>query len=164
MVETGQLDIAHYVRWLLSRAPHVLGTRPFQLSDLSLLGTADAFGIREVVLDRIRELRRQRFPLALLTNDVDVLADSRRKLLPLDELFDVVVESSAVGLRKPDPKIFLLTCERLHAPPRACVFLDDERENVEAARRLGMHAIHVDDPHTALDALDRALAADGSSG
>jgi putative hydrolase of the HAD superfamily len=58
-----------------------------------------------------------------------------------DEMFDVVVISGEVGLRKPEPEIFELTCTRLGVPPASCVFVDDLPLNVEAAAELGMTAV-----------------------
>ncbi len=63
-------------------------------------------------------------------------------MVPLDELFDVVVDSSEVGVRKPDPRIFELALAELgDVDPARSVFLDDFLGNVEAARRLG-HVRH----------------------
>ena len=58
-------------------------------------------------------------------------------------LFDLIVESSVEGIRKPDPRIYELTCSRLRVPPDACVFLDDLGINLKPARALGMHTIKV---------------------
>ncbi|MCY4565919.1 MAG: HAD-IA family hydrolase [Gammaproteobacteria bacterium] len=58
-------------------------------------------------------------------------------------LFDLIVESSVEGIRKPDPRIYALTCERLGVPAGACVFLDDLGINLKPARALGMHTIKV---------------------
>lgn len=58
-------------------------------------------------------------------------------------LFDLVVESSVEGIRKPDPRIYELTCSRLGVAPEACVFLDDLGINLKPARALGMHTIKV---------------------
>jgi putative hydrolase of the HAD superfamily len=55
-------------------------------------------------------------------------------------VFDTVVRSDEVGLRKPDPEIYLMTAEQLRVPPDACVFVDDLLQNVEGARAVGMHA------------------------
>ncbi|MDQ1490251.1 MAG: soluble epoxide hydrolase / lipid-phosphate phosphatase, partial [Actinomycetota bacterium] len=77
---------------------------------------------------------------------------------PLD-LFDLIVDSCDVGLRKPDPAIFRLTCERLGVTPGAAVFLDDTRRHVETARSIGLHAILVRDPLAALAELDAILEA-----
>ena len=55
-------------------------------------------------------------------------------------IFDAIVRSDQVGLRKPDPEIYLLTAERLQKSPGECVFVDDLLQNVEGARAVGMHA------------------------
>jgi putative hydrolase of the HAD superfamily len=71
-------------------------------------------------------------------------------------LFDVLIESAKAGLRKPDPRIYLLMCERLGVPPAACVYLDDLGVNCKPAAQLGMTAIKVVDPDQALADLARA--------
>ena len=63
-------------------------------------------------------------------------------------VFDVVVESAVEGLRKPDPRIYELVCERLDVAPTAAVFLDDLGANLKPARALGMTTIKVADPPT----------------
>jgi epoxide hydrolase-like predicted phosphatase len=73
------------------------------------------------------------------------------------DLFDDVVDSCDVGLRKPDPAIYRLACERLGVAPEAAVFLDDTRRHVEGARQVGLHAILVRDPWDALAELDAIL-------
>ncbi|GAB3832664.1 HAD family hydrolase [Kribbella italica] len=70
-------------------------------------------------------------------------------------MFDDLVISGEVGLRKPEPEIFLLAAERVGLEPAECVFVDDLEANVEAARALGMTAIH----HTAYDDTLRELEA-----
>jgi epoxide hydrolase-like predicted phosphatase len=74
-----------------------------------------------------------------------------------------VVDSCEVGLRKPDPAIFLLTCERLGVSPQSAVFLDDTRRHVAAAREVGMRGIVVRDPAEAIAELDAILAESRSS-
>jgi len=89
---------------------------------------------------------------------VKEFGDAWRATFPVDELFEVVVDSSAVGMRKPDERIYRLTCERLGVDPTAAVFLDDNHDNVAAARAVGMEAVHFgDDPWEALAALDAVL-------
>ena len=75
----------------------------------------------------------------------------------LSELFDVFIESSLEGIRKPDPQIYRLACARLGVEPREAVFLDDIGANLKPARELGLTTIKVDDPVTALDALAQTL-------
>ena len=71
-------------------------------------------------------------------------------------LFDVIVESSKAGVRKPDPRIYLMACEQLNVAPAACVYLDDLGVNCKPAAALGMAAIKVVSETQALDDLSRA--------
>lgn len=115
---------------------------------------------RESLVARTRALRSEGYRTALVTNNAREFRDAWRPVLPLDELFDAVVDSSEVGMRKPDPGIYHHARELVGSPPaERCIFLDDFEGNVAAARRLGMAAIRVDeDPASALDALERLLA------
>lgn len=116
-------------------------------------------GIREAVVEHVRSLRREGFRTAVVTNNVAEFAEHWRRSIPIDDLFDAVVDSSEVGVRKPAPGIFRVALERLGLDdPRRGVFLDDFRGNVAAARALGLEAILVeDDPAPALRELDRLL-------
>jgi epoxide hydrolase-like predicted phosphatase len=118
-------------------------------------------GVRTPLVDRARELRREGYPTALVTNNVAEFRSHWRRMLPVDELFDLVIDSSEVGMRKPDPAIYRLTLERLgDVPPERSVFLDDYESNVKAATDLGMHGVLVGDDHLAvIAALDRLLTA-----
>ena len=81
-----------------------------------------------------------------------------RSLVPVDELFDVVVDSSEVGMRKPNPAIYHHALEALGGiPPDEAVFLDDSPGNVEGARRAGLHAILVETPEQAIKDLTALL-------
>lgn len=71
--------------------------------------------------------------------------------------FDVVVESSKVGIRKPEPDFYLLACERLGVQPAACVFLDDLGINLKPAAAMGMRTIKVTDPAGAIAELEQVL-------
>lgn len=79
------------------------------------------------------------YKIAILSNNVKEWVGWREMVDA--HLFHVVVDSSDVGLRKPDPEIYRLTCERLEVDPTAAAFVDDIPANVEAAGGLGMHAI-----------------------
>jgi epoxide hydrolase-like predicted phosphatase len=78
----------------------------------------------------------------------------------LDGLFDTIVESARVGLRKPDPRIYELVCERLGVTPHESVFLDDLGTNLKSARAMGMTTIKVDDPVAAVQDLGAVLGLD----
>jgi putative hydrolase of the HAD superfamily len=83
----------------------------------------------------------------------------RAKLPEIDELFEVVVDSAFVGLRKPDPAIFRLTLERLGGvAPERCVFLDDLDVNCAAARELGMAAVRFESAEQAIPEVESAFS------
>jgi epoxide hydrolase-like predicted phosphatase len=88
----------------------------------------------------IRELR-PRFKTALLSNASPYLCDLLEALGVVD-LFDAIVVSALVGVQKPDPDIYHIVLERLELAPAQTLFVDDFVENVEAARALGMQALH----------------------
>jgi putative hydrolase of the HAD superfamily len=94
------------------------------------------------LFDHYTQLRRERdLRFALCTNNVREWESRWRALLPIDDLFEVVVDSAFVGTRKPEPEIYAITLERLGMPAEACVFVDDLQPNVDAARTAGMHGI-----------------------
>jgi putative hydrolase of the HAD superfamily len=98
---------------------------------------------------------------AIITNNIREFSDGWRGMFErLDDMADVIVDSSAVGLRKPDPAIFHLALEELGGvAPEASVFLDDAPGNIAAARALGIHAILVEDDYQpALEELEAALS------
>jgi putative hydrolase of the HAD superfamily len=105
------------------------------------------------MIEFMRELRGRGLRLALLTNNVREWEPQWRAKLPeIDEIFEVVVDSAFVGMRKPDPAIYQLTLERLGGDidPSECVFVDDVDVNCQTARSLGMHAVHYRDPTQAI--------------
>jgi putative hydrolase of the HAD superfamily len=73
------------------------------------------------------------------------------------ELFDAVLESRTLGVRKPDPRFYELACAALAVQPDECVFLDDLGVNLKPARALGMQTIKVTDPEIALRELAEVL-------
>ncbi len=89
--------------------------------------------------------------------DSNGASSTRSAVGALAGVFDVVVESAVEGLRKPDPRIYELVCERLEVTPRETVFLDDLGANLKPARELGMTTIKVTDPRSALIELEAVL-------
>ena len=112
-------------------------------------------GIREGFVQSAKQLRSAGIGTAVVTNNVREFRDAWRTMVPVDELFDVVVDSSEIGVRKPNPAIFNHALVALgDVVPGRALFLDDFEGNVLAARSLGMRAIHVPpDPQTAIDEL-----------
>jgi len=104
----------------------------------------EALHPNEQMLDLMRELRDRGRRMAILTNNVREWEELWRAKLPLDEIFELIVDSAWVGMRKPDPAIYRLVVERLGdgIEPRDCLFVDDNELNVKAARELGMAAVH----------------------
>lgn len=105
-------------------------------------------------------LRERGLRMAMLTNNVREWEPLWRAKLPVDEIFEVVVDSAFVGMRKPDPRIYELTLERLGDGITAdeCVFLDDLDVNCEAARELGMHAVQYHDAEQAIAEIESVLS------
>ncbi len=112
------------------------------------------------MIDFIRGLRARGVRAALLTNNVREWEPLWRSKLPeIDELFELVVDSAFVGLRKPDPAIFTLTLDRLGGvEPERCVFVDDLDVNCEAARALGMAAVRFETAGQAIPEIESALS------
>ena len=107
--------------------------------------------------DAVRQVRDAGYRTALLTNISREGEAIFRNLFPVDELFDVVIDSSKVGMRKPDPEIYRLTCSLLGVAPERCLFIDDLLCNVEAAGALGMETIQCLDPVAVADEVVQRL-------
>jgi epoxide hydrolase-like predicted phosphatase len=107
----------------------------------------------------LRSLKEDRgVRLAMLTNNVREWEARWRSMIPdIDELFELVVDSAFVGMRKPDPAIYALTLERLGLPAEACAFVDDIDVNCEAAAALGIRAVQFVDTAQAIRDLDALL-------
>jgi epoxide hydrolase-like predicted phosphatase len=114
----------------------------------------------EPMIELMRELRDGGLRMALLTNNVREWEPLWRAKLPdVDEIFEVIVDSAFVGMRKPDPEIYTLTLERLGGiKPEECVFVDDVEINCEAAAALGMTAVRFEDNEQAIADLRAAAA------
>jgi putative hydrolase of the HAD superfamily len=115
----------------------------------------------ETMIRYVGELRARGLRTALLTNNVREWEPLWRGKLPeLDAIFELVVDSAFVGLRKPEPEIYELTVERLGGNLRAgeCLFVDDLEVNCETARALGMIAVRFETAEQAIAELESALS------
>lgn len=121
----------------------------------------NALGRNDDLIAHLQALRAAGYRMGLLTNNVREWEPRWRAMLPMDELFDAVVDSAFVGLRKPDPAIYALTAERLDVPGEQIVFLDDFESNCVAARDAGWTAVRFEDTAQAIAELDAALAVRG---
>jgi putative hydrolase of the HAD superfamily len=126
----------------------------------------DGFGERyfrhlqpnERLIDYMRELRGRGYKMAICTNNVKEWESRWRAMLPVDEIFDVVVDSAFVGSRKPEPRIYEITLERLGSAPEAALFVDDVEDNCQGARALGINAIRFRSTDQAIEDIEAALA------
>jgi epoxide hydrolase-like predicted phosphatase len=121
---------------------------------------ADSSGPRLAMVERVKALRERGICTAIVTNNAREFREAWMSLLPFEELFDALVDSSELGIRKPDARIFHHALRELGGiAPEQALFLDDFSANVEAARRLGMRGIVVaEDPVAALAELDLLIA------
>jgi putative hydrolase of the HAD superfamily len=104
-----------------------------------------------------RRLHEGGVRFAMLTNNVREWEPHWRTKLPIDDIFETVVDSAFVGFRKPDPRIYAIALERLGLPAEACAFVDDLERNVAAARELGFHGVEFRDTAQAIAELDALL-------
>ncbi len=142
----------------------------FEAEALAAGHAVDGRAVLDLLVGRLRPqmveaLRRchDRLKTALLTNNfvaADDGHDGAREAGPMGEVlghFDVIVESSRVALRKPDPAIYRLVCDELGVEPAESVFLDDLGINLKPARAMGMATIKVTDPDTAIAQLEEVV-------
>ncbi len=158
-LETGRLSEARFLSALELELSAQLGR------DVKL----DRFGERyfehlhpnEPLIDHMRTLRARGYKLAICTNNVREWERLWRAKLPVDEIFDVVVDSAFVGFRKPERRIYEITLERLGVDPGAALFIDDFEINCKAATDLGMTAVWFRSSEQAIDEIEGALARRG---
>jgi putative hydrolase of the HAD superfamily len=112
----------------------------------------------ERMIEYMRELRGRGYRMAICTNNVREWEPLWRAKLPVDEVFDVVVDSGFVGTRKPEPRIYEITLERLGIAAPAALLVDDIEVNCAAARELGLRAVWFHSTEQAVDEIETALA------
>ena len=139
-LERGECTDEEFERQLAAQLTHVDG-RPVAHDDL-LARMFAAGAMENAMLDLIRALRRAGLRTALLSNSWG--DDYPRDLFP--ELFDVVVISAEVGMRKPEERIFRHTASLLGLEPEECVFIDDVAANIVAAEAIGLIGVHHREP------------------
>jgi epoxide hydrolase-like predicted phosphatase len=94
------------------------------------------------MIELMRELKEAGYRMAMLTNNVREWEPLWRSMLPVDEIFETVVDSAFVGHRKPESRIYAITLERIEMKPEQCLFVDDVQVNCEGAFRAGIRAVH----------------------
>jgi epoxide hydrolase-like predicted phosphatase len=160
LLEIGAIDLPEYLAWVGDRSEAAFGEAGEVGARVG--PTLESLGVHWMVVAHIRRLREEGYRLAICTNNIAAFRSRWHQQFPID-LFDVVVDSSEVGVRKPDPAIYVLTCEALGVEPEVCVFVDDHPGNIAAAEALGMTGVLVGaDPWLALDELDVLLTRRGT--
>jgi putative hydrolase of the HAD superfamily len=155
-LETGRLTEVEFLQKLGDSLEPVLGHRPelHRFSEIYF----EALHPNEPMIDLMREAKRCGRRMGMLTNNVREWEPLWRSMLPVDEIFEVVVDSGFVGMRKPDREIYELTLERLNGVPGdQCLFVDDVDVNCAAAEELGMSAVHYRDNAQAIPEIREAL-------
>lgn len=152
-LEKGLISEGEFLRRLEEQLPdgvHLQGFREIYF---------EALHPNEELIAYMRELRGRGLRMAMLTNNVREWEPLWRAKLPVDEIFELVVDSAFVGMRKPERGIYELTIERLGGGIAAedCVFLDDVQANVDAAAELGMRAVRFESNAQAIPEVEAAL-------
>jgi putative hydrolase of the HAD superfamily len=163
-LERGRLAESDFLEGLRSELETDLGHKPEMHGFKEIY--FDALDRNEPMIELMRTLQARGLRMALLTNNVREWEPLWRTMLPVDEIFELVVDSAFVGMRKPEPEIYALTLERLREredlgdlAPGQCLFIDDVEVNVDAARELGIAAVHFRNNDQAISEIEAAVAA-----
>jgi putative hydrolase of the HAD superfamily len=155
--EQSLVDIDGFDRLFLAEAAVLGHTIPGR--DMLTLLAGD---FRPDVIEALRRVKLAGLKTGCITNNMPHNAAggtaAGRSLYSQDimQLFDVVIESAKIGIRKPDPRIYQMMCEQLAVKPAACVFLDDLGPNLKPARAMGMTTIKVESGPQAIAELEAA--------
>ena len=144
MITKQKLDDAGIVATMPANAP-ASNTNPFN------------FQLNDEMVTFIHDLKSAGIPIGILTNNVKEFRPMWWPLMDYENIFDTIVDSHEVKIRKPNPAIYELTMSRLNATPTRTAFLDDLLANVHAANALGMHGVHVEEDSSGAIATARAL-------
>ena len=160
-LERSELDLAGFARAfeVEARALDTTGKAEALVGErvIALL----AGEIRPQMVAALDALKRHGLKIACLTNNIsgggEGTSERQSRVAQVMARFDAVVESSKVGVRKPEPRFYELACEMLAVQPHECVFLDDLGINLKPAKAMGMTTIKVGDPDVALAELEGHL-------
>jgi putative hydrolase of the HAD superfamily len=155
-LERGEMAEADFLDLLSVHLEPLVGHRPHLHRFREVY--FDALDPNEQMIDLMRELKAGGLKMALLTNNVKEWEPLWRSMLPVDEIFEEIVDSAFVGARKPEARIYELTLERIALPAGACLFVDDLLPNCEGAEAAGMRAVHFRDNEQAIGEIRAALS------
>jgi putative hydrolase of the HAD superfamily len=154
-LERGEISEDEFIEHLTDGLEEILGHRPHLHHFRHMF--FDALDPNEPMIELMRELQGRGLTMALLTNNVREWEPLWRSMLPIDEIFETVVDSAFVGCRKPEARIYELTLERIGVPAEACLFIDDLGPNCDGAEAIGMNAVHFRANEQAIGQIRRAL-------
>ncbi len=154
-LERGEISEDEFLERLADGLESILGHRPRLHRFRHMF--FDALDPNEEMIALMRELKASGLKMALLTNNVREWEPLWRSMLPVDEIFEEIVDSAFVGARKPEARIYELTLERIGMPAEACLFVDDIEVNCRGAEALGMRAVHFRDNDQAIAEIRAAL-------
>lgn len=154
-LERGEITEVAFLERLSDGLEPLLGHRP-QMHRFKEI-YFEALDPNPQMIELMRELKASGYRMAMLTNNVREWEPLWRTMLPVDAIFETVVDSGFVGCRKPEPQIYELTLERIGMPAEACLFVDDLAHNCEGARKAGMGAVHFRDNEQAIAEIRAAL-------
>ncbi len=155
-MERGEITEVAFLEQLTDHLEPLLGHKPemHRFKEIYF----EALEPNPEMIELMRKLKAEGYTMAMLTNNVREWEPLWRSMLPVDEIFETVVDSAFVGCRKPESKIYRLTLEQIGRDPEACLFVDDVLVNVEGARKAGLHAVHFQDNAQAISEIRAALA------
>ncbi len=156
-LEKGRITEADFLTALSGELSAQLG-RAVELRDFAET-YLNALEPNEPMIAYMRTLRERRYRMAICTNNIREWERFWRAKAPVDEIFDVVVDSSVVGTRKPERRIYEITLERLGITADAALFVDDLEINCDAARELGMKTVRFRDNEQAMAEIASVLDA-----
>jgi putative hydrolase of the HAD superfamily len=155
-MERGEISEAAFLEKLTAGLEPLLGHAPelHRFKEIYF----EALQPNAEMIELMRELKETGYRMAMLTNNVREWEPLWRAMLPVDEIFETVVDSGFVGCRKPESRIYELTLERIAATAETCLFVDDVDVNIDGARKAGMNAVHFRDNEQAIAEIRAALA------
>lgn len=156
-LERGKMEESEFLELLSINLEPLLGHRPHLHRFREVY--FDALDPNEPMIALMRELKASGLKMAMLTNNVREWEPLWRSMMPVDEIFEEVVDSAFVGCRKPEGRIYRLTLERVGIAPEACLFIDDLEVNCEGAEKAGMKAVHFRDNEQAIPEIRAAVGA-----
>jgi len=156
-LERGEMEESEFLELLSVNLEPLLGHRPHLHRFREVY--FDALDPNEPMIELMRELKAGGLKMAMLTNNVREWEPLWRSMMPVDEIFEEVVDSAFVGCRKPEGRIYRLTLERVGLAPEACLFIDDLEVNCEGAEKAGMKAVRFRDNEQAIAEIRAAVGA-----